>query len=522
MRKWILIVAAAAIVLLVLILHGLGPRVHALVRARTEKILQTHFESQIEFSDFRVSVLPRIHVTISKLVLRHKGRTDIPPLIQVRTLTMNASALNLLRAKPHVSAVQLDGLEIHIPPRRLGDEPLIQRTDQDLAQKYPVIIDEMHADNAIIVILRGQPDKPPQEFLIHKLELRDLSFDRPAKFQATLTNSVPPGEIDSHGEFGPWEAEVPSTTRAVGEYTFRNADLAKLKGIRGTLSSEGKFSGPLDYLDVAGTTDVPDFCLRIADHPMALHTEFSATVDGTNGDTYLKRVTARFQHTTIVVGGKVTDEDPSVKGRTILLDATAQEARVEDLIRLAVKGEEPIMTGVSKVRAKISIPEGDSDLIQRLEITGQFQIGNGEFTAPQIQEKVDTLSRKGQGEPKEMDINKVAAEMGGSFRLREGVMTFSNLNFGVVGASVNLAGTYTLDGGALDFHGRLVMQAKLSQTTTGAKAFFLKALDPFFKGKNAGTVLAIKITGTKDSPSFGLDHGHPVNKDEAPAPKASK
>jgi hypothetical protein len=50
----------------------------------------------------------------------------------------------------------------------------------------------------------------------------------------------------------------------------------------------------------------------------------------------------------------------------------------------------------------------------------------------------------------------------------------------------------------------------------------LKALDPFFKGKNAGTVLAIKITGTKDKPEFGLDHGAPSNKDEAPAPKASR
>jgi hypothetical protein len=64
------------------------------------------------------------------------------------------------------------------------------------------------------------------------------------------------------------------------------------------------------------------------------------------------------------------------------------------------------------------------------------------------------------------------------------------------------------------------MLAKLSQTTTGPKSFFLKALDPFFKGKNAGTILAIKITGTKDRPAFGLDRDAASNKDEAPAPKA--
>jgi len=42
---------------------------------------------------------------------------------------------------------------------------------------------------------------------------------------------------------------------------------------------------------------------------------------------------------------------------------------------------------------------------------------------------------------------------------------------------------------------------------------FLKALDPFFKGKNAGTVVPIKITGTKDQPSFGLDFHDKANRE---------
>jgi hypothetical protein len=81
------------------------------------------------------------------------------------------------------------------------------------------------------------------------------------------------------------------------------------------------------------------------------------------------------------------------------------------------------------------------------------------------------------------------------------------LGFAVQGASLRLDGTYNLDSTAVDFHGNLLLQAKLSQTTTGAKSFFLKAADPFFKGKNGGTDLPIKITGTKDHPTFGLDKG---------------
>jgi hypothetical protein len=51
------------------------------------------------------------------------------------------------------------------------------------------------------------------------------------------------------------------------------------------------------------------------------------------------------------------------------------------------------------------------------------------------------------------------------------------------------------------------MKARLSQTMTGAKSFILKAFDPFFR-KNGQTELPIKITGTREHPSFGLDFRH--------------
>jgi hypothetical protein len=233
---------------------------------------------------------------------------------------------------------------------------------------------------------------------------------------------------------------------------------------------------------------------------------------------YLNSVTARFLHTTLAVSGKVVDINPEVKGRTIALDALSRDARVEDLVHLAVKTDEPILTGSARLRAKIDIPEGNSDLLDRLNLKGQFGIDDAQFANSEIQGKIDTLSRKGQGQPRDMDINSVVSEMKGNFQASDGVVTFSNLNFGVVGALLNLSGTYNLDNGGLDFYGELILQAKQSQTTTGAKSFFLKALDPFFKRKNAGTVLHIKITGTKDNPAFGLDHGGDSKKNESPPP----
>jgi hypothetical protein len=57
----------------------------------------------------------------------------------------------------------------------------------------------------------------------------------------------------------------------------------------------------------------------------------------------------------------------------------------------------------------------------------------------------------------------------------------------------------------IDFHGTARMDATMSHMTTGFKSLLLRAVDPFFKKDGAGTVLPIKITGTRDHPSFGLE-----------------
>jgi len=521
-RRALLIVGfmlLTAIFFVVFAIVELRPKLHAVILERTENILQDRFESRVQFADYDVSLFPRVHVTISGLVLHYKGRMDLAPLLQVDKISIYANLMSLLRANPRIELVQLDGLQIHTPPRHTGGEVMFHGTNSILSEKYPAYIEEVRAENAIIVIFQDNPDKPPRELPIHRLRLSNLSFDRAAAFHAVLENAVPPGSIDASGQFGPWIADEPSDTPATGEYTFQDANLGTLKGLSGVLSSKGTFTGPLNYISVQGSTDTPDFALRTAANPMALHTDFSAVVDGTNGNTYLNRVTAQFRHSTLVVSGKVVDLNQSVKSRTIVLNAVSQNARVEDLIRLAVKGQDPLMTGSVKLQTEINIPEGDSDLIDRLRLKGQFVIANGQFTNPQTQEKVDTLSRKGQGQPNDFDISGVASGMNGKFLISGGNIDFSHLNFGVNGASVDLSGTYNVDDGLVDFHGKLFLKAKLSQTTTGPKSFFLKAIDPFFKGENAGTVLPIKITGPRENPKFGLDRHHDSSKDDSPAPK---
>jgi len=515
MRKWIIAVASLLLVAgiaAILLIRVYTPRLKQAALVNAQAYLAHRLEGSVTFSDFHVTLYPKVRIVVDDLVVRHKGRTDIPPLVEVKEVLLDGSLSSLLHRKLEISSATLVGLQINTPPRVSGGPPLIHGTDQDLAAKYRFTIREVHADDAVLTVLRAKPDKPPNQWFIHHLTLNNFSFDQPAEFHAVLSNPKPRAEIDCKGTFGPWDAENPRETPVSADYVFDKADLGTLKGLRGTLSSTGKFAGPLDYLAVTGVTDTPDFALRISGHPMALHTDFTAIVDGTNGNVILKNVTAKFLHTTLVTHGEVVDEYPKVKGRTIALDAFSDKARIEDLLLLAVKSTEPIMTGAARLKTKILIPEEELDVIQRLQLDGEFGIGEAHFTSSAVQDKVDALSRRGQGKPKAPDISDELSNLTGSFKMADETIAFSNLNFGVEGADISLSGTYAMDGGQIDFRGKLRTQAKVSQMVTGWKSVVLKPFDGFFKGKNGGAEIPIKITGTRDQPVYGTDFGDKDNK----------
>jgi hypothetical protein len=81
-----------------------------------------------------------------------------------------------------------------------------------------------------------------------------------------------------------------------------------------------------------------------------------------------------------------------------------------------------------------------------------------------------------------------------------------DVSFDVPGARVELAGAYGLKPETLDFKGQLLLDAKVSQTTTGWRSMVLKVVDPLFKQKDgSGSAIPIKISGSRSAPAFGLD-----------------
>ena len=163
------------------------------------------------------------------------------------------------------------------------------------------------------------------------------------------------------------------------------------------------------------------------------------------------------------------------------------------------------IVGRVNAKAKLDIPPGETEVIDRMDLDGTFEVQRALFTSEAIQDRIDELSRRGRGRPADQAIDNVASNLRGSFRLRNGRMTLRSLTFSVQGAEVRLAGEYDVRSGRLDFQGELRLQARASRTQTGWKSLVLRLFHPLLDGKGAGTVLPIRITGTRDQPKLSAD-----------------
>jgi hypothetical protein len=470
--------------------------------------LRQHYKSDVSLGNLSISLFPQVRATGDDLIFRLPGHPTEPPLVIVRRFTFDADLVGFFRKPRRIRKLTLEGLEIHIPPKSGtphgssgGNNPPV-----------PFILEEVVADGATLQTLPSDPRKAPLIFDIRKLTLHDVGKYRAMTFQAAIDNAKPPGLIHSTGDFGPWNSDEPGDTPVSGKYTFRDANLSVFHGIAGTLASDGQYHGALDRIDVEGTTDVPDFSLTTAGHPMHLQTEFAATVDGTNGNTDLHPVRATLGKSTFEVSGSI-DRGALEAHKEIDLHASAGKTGLEDLLRLAVKSSRPPMTGRIRFDTSVKIPPGKTPVIERLQLDGTFNLNGVRFTSPEVEEKVASLSHHAQGDPKVTGTEGITAEFTGRFGLHDGVMGLPQLRFEVPGADVTLEGKYWLTSGDIDFTGTARLDATASQMVTGWKHVLLKPFDPLFRRDGAGAVLPIRITGTRGTPSFKLDIGRVLKRD---------
>ncbi len=500
---------------LMLVLFWLNFRMGPTVKARVERVVADRFDSDVKLDKLDIQLLPSPHIEGYGLTVRHKHRNDVPPLITIHRFTADADFATMIGAANHlVRNVRLEGLVIQVPTgfKKANSADSANQphpsAQPDSGDHFPFELGELVADGTVLKILPRQEGREPMEFLIHKLKMNSVGLNQPMAFVATLTNAKPPGFIESKGSFGPWQKADLGATPVSGDYTFAHADLGVFTGISGILSSVGRYEGTLNHIVVDGTTDTPDFEVTTGAYKVRLTTTFHAIVDGTNGDTALEPVEARFLQTDLICRGTVAGQ-PGVKGKTVSLHVEAKAGRIEDLTRLCVKTDKPVMTGPTRFNTEFILPPGQQEVMSKLILNGHFMVAGARFTDPSIQSKLDALSRRSRGEvteaQKAADGTAITSDLSAQFALRAGTLTLTDFRFSVPGAHILLNGTYGLHAEDIDLHGKANLDAHLSQMTTGFKSKLLKLADPFFAKDGAGTVLPIKITGTRTSPSFGLD-----------------
>jgi hypothetical protein len=506
-----IVLAGAAVIARVVI-----DRAQPILRTRVIETLSNRFKGKVELATLNVSVIKGLEVSGSGLKIY--GPTDpnpytegVQPLISLREFHFHTGVRNLFRSNVHADTVYVKGMELNIPPKENRQEftNIGSRT-----RKMSIFVDTFVCEDTKLLINTSKPGKPPLEFAIGDLRMKDVGPGQPMRFEATLVNPKPVGDIHSTGLFGPWDENSPRDTPVQGDYSFSNADLSTINGIAGILSSTGQYSGTLDDIVVDGKTDTPDFRIATSGHPVPLHTEFHAIVDGTNGDTYLKPVNATLLHSSFTANGSATRVGHP-HGHDVELDVVMDHAQIEDLLELGVRTNPPVMTGPVAMKTKLSLRPGEADVANRLKLAGNFQVFGAHFTNEKVQSRLDSLSLRTQGKPKEAHDHveeDVPVDLRGVFALDNGSLSFSRLHFLIPGTHVDMTGEYSLDGRTFDFRGKARLDAKLSQMTTGWKSILLKPVDRFFSKDGAGTEIPVKITGTESAPHFGLDFHH---KDEA-------
>jgi len=414
-------------------------------------------------------------------------------LIIIDKLTIEGSYLSILTQ--HVPRIRAEGGHVYVPP--FGSNVTFR------AQHSKLVVEEVVANGAVVEFTSNDPQKKPLRFDVHEALLHDLRWGSPIGYELKFHNPEPPGEIATGGQFGAWATGTPGETPISGEYTFDRVGLGVYGGIAGTLTSKGKYGGILKHVDITGTTDVPDFEVRSGGHTVKLATQFTAFVDAVHGDTFLKRVDGDFGRTNLIVEGSI-EGTKERKGKSALLDLTARQGRIEDILGLFVKDRRAPMSGAVAFKARAEIPPGKEPFLDKVKLQGTFGIDEGTFSKPETQKNVNELSAGARGESKE-DPETVLTDLKGRVVLEGGIATFSELSFGIPGAAASMYGKYNILNHKVDLHGRMRVDTKISKTASGVKALLLKAIDPFFKKKKKGEVVPVHITGTYEHPQFGLD-----------------
>src|SRR5262245_28678456 len=105
------------------------------IREQAKQYLEKRFDSEVQITDLNVRVRrvspfsvifrrwhgARARVEGKGIILRHRGRRDIPPLFVIKKFAFEVDLGAIFDSPKRVQLVTIDGMEVNIPPK--GERP---------------------------------------------------------------------------------------------------------------------------------------------------------------------------------------------------------------------------------------------------------------------------------------------------------------------------------------------------------------------------------------------------------------
>src|SRR5580658_897713 len=232
-------------------------------QARVVKGLESIVHSKVTIGKFHKVYFPHVGCVAENVTFAGTASTgDSTRLGTIQKMAIEARYADLIARPDYIARIVLDGL--HVKVSALGTGGSSAST-----QASTVRVGEIVADGAVLELTRSD-DKPPLKFEIRSLTVRSFGPNSTWSYRVNMQNAEPPGDIIADGQFGPLNLEDLATIPFSGTYKFQNANLSVFRGIAGTLSSTGEFTGRLGEIGIRGTIDIPDFQAAKSGRPVHL------------------------------------------------------------------------------------------------------------------------------------------------------------------------------------------------------------------------------------------------------------
>jgi hypothetical protein len=468
-------------------------------------LLQEVFRSRVDVQHYHRTYFPHPGFEADNVALYRHGDTSIPPLATIQRMQVVGTWSNLLFHPHELYQIRLTGLHVQIPPRgtvahqKDFDHGVMSTSDSKMQ------INGILADQTTLDFL--QPNhRPPVRFQFARLEIHNVRQGQPMEFAMRVTIPGPGGTVVASGWLGPLQTQAYSKSLLRGDYILTNADLSRVSQIAGHVAGSGHYSGTLAHVLVTGDAAIPDFRAGSA-HQVRLDAKYQVTVNGTNGDVAI-------EHAAVTSAGNVITTSGLIAGtpKKVTLTLETRNSSVADLLDM-VEESNPETRGKVSFQAAVEFQNGPEEFLKRLHLTGKIALADVHFDAAGTQGKMDAFSSRVRLSPPagpKDDPPAVTAEAHSDTRFDHGMAYFPDVQVTLPGLVAHMHGTFNLLNTQVHFTGKLALQRGISHTATGWKAWLMKPLTPFFRHRDAGTVVAIAVTGTSRNPKIqqNLLHNH--------------